>query len=85
MFHFETVLNNAESYVISVLQKFCYKYVFQWAWILKRFYCSILHYIVKSIGSPLLMNGLTTLVISISTNLNVKAYNDIGNCVLLIL
>ncbi len=35
---------------------------------------------------PLIMNGLTTLVISMSTNLNVEAYNDIlGNCVLLIL
>ncbi len=34
---------------------------------------------------PLLMNNLTTLVIPMSTNLNVDAYNDIlGNCVLLI-
>ncbi len=40
----------------------------------------------KVLGHPLLMKGLTTLVISISTNLNVLAYNDIlGNCVLLIL
>ncbi len=32
------------------------------------------------------LTGLTTLVIYMSTNLNVKAYNDIlGNCVLLIL
>ncbi len=30
-----------------------------------------IHYIAKSIGSPLLMKGLTTLVISMSTNLNV--------------
>ncbi len=29
------------------------------------------HYIAKSIGPPLLMKGLTTLVISMSTNLNV--------------
>ncbi len=45
------------------------------------------HYIAKSIGSPPSNEqGLTTLVISMSTNLNVKAYNDIlGNCVLLIL
>ncbi len=50
-------------------------------------YSSIhIHYMDKSIGSPLLMKGLTTLVISMSTNLNVEAYNDIlGNCVLLIL
>ncbi len=41
-----------------------------------------LDYIPKSIGSPLLMKGLTTLVISMSTNLNVYAYNDIlWNCV----
>ncbi len=40
----------------------------------------------KVLGHPLLMKGLTTLVISMSTNLNVSAYNDIlGNCVLLIL
>ncbi len=45
---------------------------------------SNIHYIAKSIGSP--PSGLATLVISMSTNLNVKAYNDIlGNCVLLIL
>ncbi len=47
-----------------------------------------IHYIAKSIGSPPSNEqlGLTTLVISMSTNLNVKAYNDIlGNCVLLIL
>ncbi len=31
----------------------------------------------KVLGRPLLMNSLTTLVISMSTNLNVKAYNDI--------
>ncbi len=30
-----------------------------------------IHYIAKSIGSPLLMKGVTTLVISMSTNLNV--------------
>ncbi len=30
-----------------------------------------IHYIAKSIGYPLLMIGLTTLVISMSTNLNV--------------
>ncbi len=40
----------------------------------------------KVLGHPLLMKGLTTLVISMSTNLNVLAYNDIlENCVLLIL
>ncbi len=40
----------------------------------------------KGLSHPLLMKGLTTLVISMSTNLNVEAYNDIlGNCVLLIL
>ncbi len=45
-----------------------------------------IHYIAKSIVSPLLMNGLTILVISMSTNLNVEAYNDIlGNCELLFL
>ncbi len=32
---------------------------------------SNIHYIAKSIGSPLLMKGLTTLVISMSTNLYV--------------
>ncbi len=33
--------------------------------------------------APLLMKGLTTLVISMSTNLNVEAYNDIlGNLIL---
>ncbi len=38
------------------------------------------------LGTPLPMKGLTTLVISMSTNLNVKAYSEIlGNCVLLIL
>ncbi len=36
--------------------------------------------------SWVLMKGLTTLVISMSTNLNVEASNDIlGNCVLLVL
>ncbi len=45
----------------------------------------VFKYIAKSIGTYL-MKGLTSLVISMSTNLNVKAYNDIlGNCVLLIL
>ncbi len=40
----------------------------------------------KVLGHPLLMEGLTTLVISMSTKPNVWAYNDIlGNCVLLIL
>ncbi len=39
-------------------------------------------YIAKSIGTPLLVKGLTTLVISMSTNLNVSAYNDIlGNLI----
>ncbi len=42
--------------------------------------------ILPKVLAPLLMKGLTTLVISMSTNLNVEAYNDIlGNCVLLIL
>ncbi len=41
--------------------------------------------ILPKVLGPLLMKGLTTLV-SMSTNLNVYAYNDIvGNCVLLIL
>ncbi len=41
----------------------------------------------KVFGRPLLITGLTTLVISMSTNLNVKAYKDDirRNCVLLIL
>ncbi len=40
----------------------------------------------KVLDRPLLMNRFDYLVISMSTNLNVKAYNDIlGNCVLLIL
>ncbi len=41
----------------------------------------------KVLGRPLLMNRFDYfIVISMSTNLNVKAYNDIlGNCVLLIL
>ncbi len=42
--------------------------------------------IATSIESHLLMKGLTTLVISKGTNLNVKAYSEIlGNCVLPIL
>ncbi len=45
-----------------------------------------IHYIAKSIGSPPSNEQVDYLVISMSTNLNVKAYNDIlGNCVLLIL
>ncbi len=46
-----------------------------------------IHYIAKSIESPPSNEQVwTTLVISMSTHLNVKAYNDIlGNCVLLIL
>ncbi len=46
-----------------------------------------MHYIAKGIGTPPSNETcLTTLVISMSTNLNVKAFNDIlGNCVLLIL
>ncbi len=37
-----------------------------------------IHYTAKSIlGHPLLMKGLTTLLISMSTNLNIYAYNDI--------
>ncbi len=33
--------------------------------------------ILPKVLAPLLMQGLTTLVISMSTNLNVEAYNDI--------
>ncbi len=41
--------------------------------------------ILPNVLGHLLMKGLTTLVISMSTNLNIEAYNDIlGNCVLLI-
>ncbi len=55
----------------------------------KKHYLCICIYIYtilpKVLGHPLQMKGLTTLVISMSTNLNVLAYNDIlGNCVLLI-
>ncbi len=39
--------------------------------------------ILPKVLAPLLMKGLTTLVISMSTNLNVEAYNDIlGNLIL---
>ncbi len=39
--------------------------------------------ILPKVLAPLLMKGLTTLVISMSTNLNVSAYNDIlGNLIL---
>ncbi len=49
-------------------------------------YYSINTILQKILGHPLLMKGLTTLVISMSTNLNIEAYNDIlGNCELLIL
>ncbi len=38
--------------------------------------------ILPKVLAPLLMKGLTTLVISMSTNLNVEAYNDIlGNLI----
>jgi len=38
--------------------------------------------ILPKVLAPLLMKGLTTLVISMSTNLNVSAYNDIlGNLI----
>ncbi len=41
-----------------------------------------IHYNAKSMAPTLLMKGLTTLVISMSTNLNVSAYNDIlGNLI----
>ncbi len=39
--------------------------------------------ILPKVLAPLLMKGLTTLVISMSTNLNVEAYSDIlGNLIL---
>ncbi len=38
--------------------------------------------ILPKVLAPLLMKGLTTLVISMSTNLNIEAYNDIlGNLI----
>ncbi len=38
--------------------------------------------ILPKVLAPLLMTGLTTLVISMSTNINVEAYNDIlGNLI----
>ncbi len=47
---------------------------------------SIYTILPKVLGLLFLIKGLTTLVISMSRNINVKAYNDIlGNCVLLIL
>ncbi len=40
--------------------------------------CQFIYTILpKVLGHPLLMKDLTTLVISMSTNLNVLAYNDI--------
>ncbi len=49
-------------------------------------YIYIVTILPNVLGHPLLMKGLTTLVISMSTNLNVYAYNDsLGNCVLLTL
>ncbi len=45
-----------------------------------------IHYMPKVLGRPLLMNRFDYFSNLMSTNLNVKAYNDIlGNCVLLIL
>ncbi len=42
--------------------------------------------ILPKVLAPPSNEQVTTIVISMSTNLNVKAYNDIlGNCVLLIL
>ncbi len=38
---------------------------------------AITYTILPKVLAPLLMKGLTTLVISMSTNLNVSAYNDI--------
>ncbi len=55
------------------------KYIFVYIYVIHTLYC-------QKYWHPHLMKGLTTLVISMSTNLNVSAYNDIlGNCVLLML
>ncbi len=44
--------------------------------------CVFIYTIKPKVLAPLLMKGLTTLVISMSTNLNVSAYNDIlGNLI----
>ncbi len=41
-----------------------------------------IYLLLPKVLAPLLMTGLTTLVISMSTNLNVEAYNDIlGNLI----
>ncbi len=63
----------------NITQSFCYhEYLLMFLPLIEQY-----HYMDKSIGTP---SCLTTLVISMSKNLNVKAYNDIlGNCVLLIL
>ncbi len=41
-----------------------------------------IHTLLTKVLAPLVMKGLTTLVISMSTDLNVEAYNDIlGNLI----
>ncbi len=61
-------------------QCFCTYNAIQWSpvlfwtpltFILRTKYVCDIHYIAKTIGSSLLMKGLTTLAISMSTNLNV--------------
>ncbi len=49
-----------------------YMRMYVWVYVYIYIYIYIyIYYIAKSIGSPLLMKGLTTLVISMITNLNV--------------
>ncbi len=44
--------------------------------------CIFIYTILPEVLAPLLMKGLSILVISMSTNLNVEAYNDIlGNLI----
>ncbi len=65
---------------------YVYVYVYVYVCIYIYIYTYTHTILAKVICHPLLMKGLTTLVISMSANLNFLAYNDIlGNCVLLIL
>ncbi len=61
-------------------------YVYVYIYIYIYIYTYTHTILAKVLCHPLLMKGLTTLVISMSTNLNFLAYNNIlGNCVLIIL
>ncbi len=81
---------NCKMYIYYLLLKLfaslCHILYFDTAKFSIKLFSLIYTILPEVLGHPLLMKHLTTLVISMSTNLNFLAYNDIlGNCVLLIL